>query len=185
MARVDAAFDELYEQHRRHVLAYCLRRSSPADADDAVSEVFAVAWRRRADLPGGAQTLPWLYGVARRVLSHQRRSAQRAGRLARRVAGVHEPPSPTPDTVVVQRQEYSHVRQAVARLKPADREVLLLSAWEGLSHREIATVLGCSQAAVDKRLVRAKRRLARQYEVMSKLRTHRPPASATEGGASR
>lgn len=185
MTRNEAWFNRFYEQHYRQVLAYCVRRAARADADDALSEVFAVAWRRREDIPHGERALPWLYGVARRVLSHQRRSAQRFQRLTQRVAALHDPPPSSPDTVVVQRQEYARVREAVDRLRPADRDVLLLAAWEGLSHRLIAEVLGCSQAAVNKRLSRAKQRLAKEYETHTRLSTHRPPASAAGGGGSR
>lgn len=185
MTRTEDWFDRLYEQHHRHVLAYCARRAAPADADDAAAEVFAVAWRRREDVPGGDRVLPWLYGVARNVLSHQRRSSQRFRRLTSRVANVQDPLPPTPDAVVVEQEEYALVRDAVGSLKANDREVLLLSAWEGLSHSQIAEALGLSAAAVDKRLTRAKQRLAKQYETQSRFKMHRPPASAAGGGGSR
>lgn len=185
MTRTDAWFDRLYERHQRHVLAYCLRRTSRADADDAVSETFAVAWRRRDDMPDAGKELPWLYGVARRVLSHQRRSTDRRRRLALRVQALQDPPPPQPDTVVVQLAEYEQVRAAVDRLRPEDREVLLLAAWEGLSHAEIGAALDCSTAAATKRLARAKERLAKQYRTMTGTTNHRPPASAAEGGGNR
>lgn len=180
MTRTEAWFDRLYDQHYKEVLAYCARRASPSDADDATAEVFTVAWRRRDDIPGGDRSLPWLYGVARKVLSHQRRSSERFRRLTTRVATVQEPLPQAPDAVVVEREEYTQVRDAVRRLRPNDQEVILLSAWEGLSHGQIAAALGLSQAAVDKRLTRAKQRLAKQYEATM----HRPPASAAGGGGS-
>ncbi len=180
MVRSEAWFDQLYARHYRAVLAYCMRRTARSDADEAAAETFAVAWRRRADVPAGDRALPWLYGVARRVLSHQRRSAARFRRLKEKVTALQPPPPPRPEAVVVERQEYAQVREAVATLPPNDREVLLLSAWEGLSHAEIAEVLGCSHAAVDKRLVRAKQRLARRYDTLT--HSHRPPASAAGGG---
>ena len=182
MARTEAWFDRLCEEHHRHVLAYCARRTAPADADDAASEVFTVAWRRRDDVPGGEQALPWLYGVARNVLSHQHRSTQRFRRLTTRVAGVQDPLPPTPDAVVVEREEYTQVRDAVDQLRTGDREVLLLAAWEGLSHSQIAEILDISQAAVDKRLTRAKQRLAKKFQIQTRFNTHRPPASAAGGG---
>ena len=184
MTRTEAWFDRLYGAHRQQILAYCARRTTPADADDAASEVFAVAWRRRDDVPE-ERALPWLYGVARKVLSHQRRSSDRRRRLSVKVAALPDPLAPNPDAVVVERQEYTQVRAAVAQLRPDDREVLLLAAWEDLSHAEIGEVLGCSAAAVAKRLSRAKQRLAKQYNADSKINTHRPPASAAGGGRSR
>ena len=79
--------------------------------------------------------------------------------------------------IVVQREESELVRQAVAGLRKLDREVLYLSAWEGMSDTQIAESLGCSKAAADKRLARAKVRLAKQYEGLSRSTTNNFPAS--------
>jgi RNA polymerase sigma-70 factor (ECF subfamily) len=181
MARTEAWFDNLYRQHHRQVLAYCLRRTRREDADDAAAEVFAVAWRRRHDLPDRDEALPWLYGVARNVLFHQWRSASRFRRLRQRLGQFPHPPTPGPETVVVEDQEVVHVRQALRQLRPGDQEALRLAAWEGLPHREIAGILGCSVVAVDKRLQRAKQRLKDQYESIRRTQD-RPPATATGGG---
>ena len=176
------SFDQIYERHHRSVLAYCLRRTSPEDAYAAANEVFEVAWKRGSDVPDGERTLPWLYGVARKVLSHQRRSATRFSRLTNKAANHAAPHQPQPDHVVVQRLEYETVCSAVNRLPADDKEMLLLSAWEGLTHAEIAETLGYTLTTVDKRLARAKQRLKRQYEAAYSDNMHRPPASTTKGG---
>jgi RNA polymerase sigma factor (sigma-70 family) len=175
----DTAFDRLYERCQPHVLSYCLRRTVATDAADACAEVFAIAWRRRADMPGGNGALPWLYGVARKVLGHQWRGSRRRLALKAKAGGHRAPPPLTPEDVLVESEEHVKVRQALHRLGDLDREVLMLSAWEGLSHSEIAVVVGASLAAVDKRLVRAKRRLAREYDVVTKV----PEGRARRGGA--
>ncbi len=77
MATRDDRLTRLYEKHNRAIRAYCLRRIGDADASDAVAEVFAVAWRRIDDVPDDEMTLPWLYGVARRVVSDHYRSSNR------------------------------------------------------------------------------------------------------------
>ncbi len=173
-------FDRLYRRHQAALFAYLVRRIGPVDASDALSEVFAVAWRRRDDVPPADRELPWLYGVARNVVSHHWRSSQRSRRLALKVGGVRRPDEPGPEVVVVERSEYAAVRVAIAELRPSDQEVLMLSAWEGLSHREIADVIGCSQAAADKRLVRAKARLAKQYEWQNTAHALSPAHSRKE-----
>lgn len=181
MSRGEAWFDRLYRRHYKSVLAYCVRRTSVPEAYDAAAEVFSVAWRRRRDVPSGDKALPWLYGVARNVVRHSWRSEKRLRRLAARVAGVGSPAVPDPGTIVVEREEYAQVRHALGRLRPIDREVLRLSAWEGLSRGEIADMLDLSLAAVDKRVTRAKQRLAREYESVERTNQHRPPASAGGG----
>ncbi len=180
MTRTDTAFDRLYEQHHRPILAYCLRRAPRDDAYEAANAVFTVAWRRADDMPTGDGTLPWLYGVARRVLSQQRRAANRFSRLVSKAVQITEPAPAGPETVVVQRHEYETVVRAVRRLRDDDREMLLLSAWEGLTHAEIAEAMGYSLATVDKRLARAKARLRRQHEATTD--PHRPPMSTAKGG---
>jgi RNA polymerase sigma-70 factor (ECF subfamily) len=56
-------FDVLYARHYRAIYAY-VRRRLQSDAADVTAEVFAVAWRRLDDVPGGDREILWLYGVA-------------------------------------------------------------------------------------------------------------------------
>lgn len=86
--------------------------------------------------------------------------------MAAKVDAFNQTTQPDPVSVVVRRAEYDAVVEAASRLSPEDREVLTLAAWEGLPHREISQILGCSIAAVDQRLHRAKQRLAKQYHVL-------------------
>ena len=154
-------FGVLFDTHRRRVLAYALRRvDDPADAADVLAETFLTAWRRLDDVPPDA--LPWLLGVARRVLSNQRRGERRRTGLADRLGhelSVQVPAAPEHDTALV-------VRQALASLPEADREVLLLEAWEGLAPAQIAVAVGASGVAVRTRLKRARRRLAQELEAL-------------------
>jgi RNA polymerase sigma-70 factor (ECF subfamily) len=146
------------------VLAYCLRRTSEHDAYDATSEVFSVAWRRLGDIPRGDKELAWLYGVARKVLSRQWRSAGRFRKLVDKVGSQPSPTAPDVATVVVRKAEYDLVLEAATTLRQPDQEILRLAAWEGLPHAHIAEILEISVAAVDQRLHRAKKRLAAAFE---------------------
>lgn len=151
------AFARLYAAHVDPVLGYALRRvAAPADAADVVAETFLVAWRRRAEVPPGDAATLWLYGVARRVLANQRRGELRrsalGGRLREELPRVV--PDPGPDVAA-----RTDVARALDRLSPPDREVVELTAWEGLDSREVAEVLGVSAVAARARLSRARRRL--------------------------
>jgi RNA polymerase sigma-70 factor (ECF subfamily) len=147
-------FERTFDLHFRAVFAYALRRASRAEAEDAVAETFLVAWRRLDELPSNAK--PWLLGVARRVLANQRRAATRRAALTERLA---REPRATPQTLA-----RSPCLEALARLSDADRELLLLIAWEGLSTEEAAVSLGCSRTAAKVRLHRARRRLRAELE---------------------
>ena len=156
----DVRFTRLYEAYYADVLAYCARRVNRADAEDVANEVFTVLWRR----PDGVDeesTIAWLYGVAHRAITNRWRSNSRRNRLRERLDGLGGETSEPIDTVVVRQDEDRIVFVALARLKPADREVLRLSAWEELSAPQIAEVVGCSVSAAEQRLHRAKKRLAK------------------------
>ncbi len=145
-------FRSMYARHYADVVRYGLRRldGGPA-AEELAQEVFLVAWRRRWDVP--ALALPWLYGVARRLLANHWR-AQRAA----------PPPGPLPDHPAADRHDgvtaLLDVRAALTRLSEDDQEILRLVAWEQLSTSEAALVLGCGATAAKVRLHRARRRLA-------------------------
>jgi RNA polymerase sigma factor (sigma-70 family) len=145
-------FRRLYAGNFEAVLAYAIRRvSQPADAADVVAETFLVAWRRHREMPPGDEARLWLYGVARRVLANHHRGDVRRERLRQRLTSAF-----ASGTEV---SEGFEVREALAGLGEIDREVLMLTAWEGLAPREAAAVLRISPAAVRTRLSRARARL--------------------------
>jgi RNA polymerase sigma-70 factor (ECF subfamily) len=169
-------FELLYAKHAPAVKAYVLRRADASTADDVVAEVFVVCWRRFEEVP--VDPLPWLLGVARRVLSTQRRGERRRGALHDRLTqtaglSISESPddfageAPSGVTDAIPRLEDGALAGvadvalagALARLSEADRELLLLIAWDGLSPVEAATVIGVKPATVRVRLSRARRRL--------------------------
>lgn len=155
------SFEALFEQHHRAVLAYCLRRTrNPVDAEDATAETFAIAWRRRLDLPEA--TLPWLYGTARRVLANQRRGAGRWAGLLERLR--LQPPHRVLESAAG--AGAGAAIDALESLRLDDQELLRLVAWEDLGHAEIAAILGISANAVAIRVHRARRRYADAYRAL-------------------
>src|SRR5690242_21875155 len=82
-------FDQLFAAHYGAVRAYVVRRSGGAPVDDVLSEIFLVAWRRLEAVPEDG--LPWLLGVARRVLANQRRGDARRAALIGRMADAMQP----------------------------------------------------------------------------------------------
>jgi RNA polymerase sigma-70 factor (ECF subfamily) len=175
-------FEAIWRQHRRHVLAYCLRRASSADAEDACAETFLVVWRRIDEIPPDPRTLLALYGIARRVLSNQSRSFYRRGRLHTKLNSLGVTPVADPLHVVVQSAEDRVVSDAVHRLKPTDREIVMLDVWEDLSRAEIAEVMGMTRSAIDQRIHRAYQKLARSLEPVIEIRSIGSPPVAEEGG---
>lgn len=156
----EQAFRRIYRAHYQQVLAYARRRTTEHEAEDVVAQTFLVAWRRLGDIPPGEEALPWLYGVARRVLSELRRGERRRGRLVSKLVGLAGSRASEPEPLR-RAGEHEAVDLALSRLRPKDREVLRLAEWEEMSPREMAAVLGSSVNAATIRLHRARRRFAR------------------------
>jgi RNA polymerase sigma factor (sigma-70 family) len=102
--------------------------------------------------------LPWLLGIAHKTLANHLRGRRRQAALVDRLGGVAGSSSEQAPA----ESEVSDVLEALRRLKPLDREVLMLVAWEGLTAAEAAAVLGCSKGAFRVRLHRARTRMGRQ-----------------------
>jgi RNA polymerase sigma-70 factor, ECF subfamily len=147
----DARFERLYRAHASNVRAYARRRlTSDALADDVVSDVFLVVWRRLDEVPERPRA--WLYGIARRALANRRRGEARVDALRERIA--RQQPGGGSDG------ETGHVLRALAQLSESDRELLMLVAWEGLEPAELAEALDARPGTIAVRLHRARRRLA-------------------------
>jgi RNA polymerase sigma-70 factor (ECF subfamily) len=152
--------EEAFTRHGAAVARYCRRRCATVhDAEDATIEVFAVVCRRAPEIPPDPEALLWLYGIARRVVANQARGARRRERLWARLAAQPEP-APAPAASDAAAPLPRDVAAALAALAPADRELLLLAAWEGLKPAEIARVTGRPAPWVSSRLHRARRRFA-------------------------
>lgn len=155
-------FEGMFRANYPLVRAYALRRAAPDAAQDVVADTFLVAWRRLEEVPDDA--LPWLYGVARRVLANQRRSAGRSEALERRIAEAptaresHDPGERMADAELM--------RLAMGRLSDRSREALMLVAWDGLSGAGAARAAGCSRATFAVRLHRARARLAAELAAL-------------------
>jgi RNA polymerase sigma-70 factor (ECF subfamily) len=149
-------FEALYHDNFRRVASYLLSRSDRELAQDALTRTFEVAWLRIDDVPPDA--LPWLLGVARKVLADLRRARGRSDALFERMveAVTHGLSEPDPAESVAERLV---ALEALRALRSSDREALLLVAWDGLSEQQAARVLGCSRGAFALRLHRARRRL--------------------------
>lgn len=121
---------------------------SQADADEAVQETMLRAHRAMATYRGEGTIKAWLCGIARHVCAHMLET-RRKGRLLLEVV-----PEQGADELA-RRQGARVLREALARLKPTEREALVLRYVAGLSHREIAVACNLDDAAARKRVSRA------------------------------
>jgi RNA polymerase sigma-70 factor (ECF subfamily) len=125
-----------------------------ADADDLIAATFEVAWRRLDAVPAGEDALPWLLSTARNLARNADRKTRREQALVNGLT--HARPMSAAD--LDQSAERDGVRLALAQLRPVDRDLILLVAWDGLSPARAGSVLGLLPVTARSRLHRARQR---------------------------
>jgi RNA polymerase sigma factor (sigma-70 family) len=155
-------FGALFDRHVVAVHGYLSRRTGPDTADGLVGDVFRVAFENRAryrtDRPNA---LPWLYGIAANVLRQHWRTEHRRLRLVDKLTVEARGRSVEEGEPVRSRarDDVAIVVEVLAELPEAEREAVLLYAWEDLSYEEIATAQDVPVGTVRSRLHRARRRI--------------------------
>ena len=142
-----------------------------------------MAWRRLDDVPAEPDALPFLYGIANKVLGNQFRSLHRRSNLEAKLRELGVADTADAGVVVLQSAREREVVAAIRRLKPIDREILMLSAWEELPRAVIAEMMGMSKAAVDQRIHRSYERLSRMLAVGASSSGSPDSSSETTGSA--
>jgi RNA polymerase sigma factor (sigma-70 family) len=153
------AFAVIFDRHAAAIHRYLARRGGAQLADDLTGQTFLAAFdqRRRFD-PGQPSALPWLYGIATRLLRRHRRNEARQYRAFART-GVDPAEGNHADVVAARVTAQAAARRlagVLARLPAAQRDVLLLAAWQHLSYEEISQALGIPAGTVGSRLHRAR-----------------------------
>lgn len=179
--KTEQQFRQVFDAYHRQVYVYCRRRADVETARECAAETFLIAWRRINDVPPNDRALPWLYGVARRVLANQFRSQRRSHRLISRLVGLRADTTPSVEAVVIRRAEDQEVLDGLGRLGPEDQELLRLAVWEELPHVEIAEVLGCSAHAVDQRIRRTVNRLGSELRRAGHIPQQNPAPHPSRG----
>src|SRR5262249_27317987 len=129
-----------------------------AEVDDLVQDVLLRAWQGRAAFRGDSSVATWLCTIALRTVRNHARCARVRARLRRPFAG-ELLAGPAAPCAVETGDEVAAMQRALARLRHADREVLVLHYLEGRAVAEITALLGCAKNAVEQRLARARQRL--------------------------
>lgn len=106
-------------------------------------------------------------------------------RLNAKLRNLGVSPPPDPSALVVQNSLNTEVIAAIRRLTPKDREIVMLHTWEDLSREVIADLMGMTKGAIDQRIHRSYRRLARALAPTLANSTIQPPPIAEEGGTRR
>jgi RNA polymerase sigma-70 factor (ECF subfamily) len=156
-------FRPIFERHFAAIWSYLRRRVGAGVADELASEVFTIAFSRRARYqPQGDSALPWLYGISGKLIArYHRRETRRLRAYAR--AGALPAEEDDVESLLGKLAAAARGRElaaALADLRQEDRETFLLSALAGLTHSEVAEALAIAEGTVGARLHRTRASLA-------------------------
>jgi len=176
LAGDDEAFGDLVERHQRVVFNIAYRMlGNRQEAQDVAQEAFWRAYRGLGGFDLSRPLTPWLYRIATN-LSLNRLRRKQAPTVSLDAPPPGQPdaadPLPVPDPAagpsdrLLQVEAQAQIRQAILTLPPADRAVIELRHFQGLSYGEIAAALDTSLSSVKSRLFRARRKLRGQLAPM-------------------
>lgn len=168
--RRPADFGWLFERHWDAIYRFFERRLGPDVAEDLASEVFRIAFARRASYQGHDSTScrSWLYGIAANLALKERRRFARHMAAVDRFAMIGGRTDPDLASVVAARVDNEEIwlqlKTALNALDDTSREMLLLVAWEGASYSDVAEAFDIPIGTVRSRLHRTRSWLRQSLE---------------------
>lgn len=157
------ALESLFDRYHRDLYRFFRRAiDAPDAAEDLVQEVFLRVWRYARSFRPDGTFRGWLYAIARNAAADHLRESSRLGSI-RPDAVAEDLPAP--------QSSAGDLSALLAHLPAADREVLVLARFHGLSGTELAAALDCSSGAARVRVHRALARLRALY--LEKPEEHR------------
>lgn len=146
-------FNEFYRETKDRLFAYLLRMTADGDLSrDILQESFT----KYLETYGREKlSVPLLYTIARNIFFDDVRSRKPSDRPAE----AHENPGPSPEKMLLVREDYHRMMAALKQLKPDEREVLSLVVSSGLPYRTVATIIGISESNVKVKVHRARLKL--------------------------
>ena len=157
------AFDTLVRRHQQTIfrLTYRMTRNLE-DARDLAQETFVQAYRSLGSFQGRSSFSTWLYRIAMNVSLNHRKSAVCEGAAEADVQVADDREDSL--TGLVRDERERAVAAAIAELPPQQQATLTLRVQQGLSHREIAEVLGCAEGTAKANYFHAVHALQRKLE---------------------
>lgn len=182
MARVaggdQEAFEILVNRHQTSILNLVYRFiGDRTQAKDLAQEVFLRVWQSAKTYEPKAKFTTWIYQITANLCFNELKSSRRkkwfqflrfGENQENTVEEVLVDPSPSPEDLLLSREQSRRITEALQSLPDNQRMALVLKRYDDLSYQEIAKILNCSVPAVESLLVRAKRNLQEKLKIFEK-----------------
>ena len=163
----------LFDRHHRKLYNYFLKHTGDRlSSEDLVQDVFLrILKYRESYAENGSGFEVWLYTIARNVrFDHYRRKGPRMQPIED--AEVIAVNTPAPDKVLETDDDLGRLRLALDSLSEDDREVIIMSRYQGMKYNEIGRIMGSTEGAVKVRIFRALKQLAEKFNSLAKENIH-------------
>jgi RNA polymerase sigma factor (sigma-70 family) len=153
----------LFERHKAALFGYFYRNTHSAEiSEDLVQSVFLRILKYKSRFSGDGRFTTWMYHIAHNVYAdHFKKINTHAN--AGDISTAEPEDCETAERRLLKGERVQLIEKALRRLSKDQREILVLSRYEGLKYREIAEILGCSEGAVKVRIFRAIMNLKQIY----------------------
>jgi RNA polymerase sigma-70 factor, ECF subfamily len=154
----------LIQDHSDAIMQYWLTWLGEGLVEEVTQDVFVTAWQGLPKYRPDASLRTWLFDIARHKCQQAYRNRARRQAIAQTFVGeiharAHAARSTTPEDLLAQASQHTRLQEGLTKLPREDRIPLTLWYWKELPVREIAEILGKTEAAIRKRLTRAQQRL--------------------------
>ncbi len=159
------AFGELVERHKQRIYFVAYRMTnSHSDADDLSQEVFVRAYESISNFREESSFSTWLYRIAVNItINHLKKAGKmQTFTLDENIAFKQTDLASlvsNPEKIAEERELHEEITKAIESLSLEQKTVVVLTILEGLPHKEIGGILGCSEKTVSWRLFEARKKL--------------------------
>ncbi len=157
-------FTTLVQEYQDRIYRYCVNRLDEAQGEEIAQDVFLTAWENLAKFRHESSISTWLTGIAKnKCIQAYRNRGRRQTIVTTFVEDIrnqsHTEETMPPEAMVMDAAQREELAQGMAKMREDERLLLNLRHHKGLPVAEVAELLGKSEAAVRKRLLRALQRL--------------------------
>lgn len=161
------AFSRLYQRYVERIYRYLFSHvGDKAEAEDLTSRVFNAAWESLGNYRERGEFAAWLFSIARNKVRdyHRRRHIHLSWEQLSETSQHQQDENCNPQSRVEKKEDLERLAEYLSQLDPDQMELIRLRFAADLSYRDIASLLGRSEAAVKMATIRLLRQLKKRWE---------------------
>jgi len=166
------AFEILFDRYEKRLRAYFKKRLSSKHLNE-VEDFFQMTWLKvhnnRKSFDGSKTFAPWMYTIALNIIrDHLRTGYAKVSKISFDENLGEDTANRTAEDRIIGHEQFEQIAEGLSLLSESQKEIVLLSDWEGFGSQEIGQILGLKDATVRQQLGRARKCLQQHLEELVK-----------------